>query len=173
MSDQEQHGSDGEQPRAQERQAAPLPDLSARKLKKLKEKYDRRGIVYISRIPPHLVRLRAVWRPAWSPWFWLLTAPRPCALQKPQKLRQLLEQYAEIGRVYLAPEGAPPPPPAAALLPAGAATAAGAISTLPTSTLHAHSHCVHWFCCRPRAAQEAQAEGRQQRQKLHRGLGGV
>ncbi|EFN50823.1 hypothetical protein CHLNCDRAFT_11893, partial [Chlorella variabilis] len=48
-----------------------------KKLQKLKEKYDRRGIVYISRIPPHL---------------------------KPQKLRQMLEQHGEIGRLYLAPE---------------------------------------------------------------------
>lgn len=57
--------------------APKLPNLSARKLEKLRQKDVRRGVVYISRIPPHL---------------------------KPQKLRQMLEQYAEIGRVYLAPE---------------------------------------------------------------------
>ncbi|EIE24653.1 hypothetical protein COCSUDRAFT_14459, partial [Coccomyxa subellipsoidea C-169] len=37
------------------------------------------GIVYISRIPPHM---------------------------KPQKLRHMLSQYGEIGRIYLAPEDA-------------------------------------------------------------------
>ncbi|KAL4420731.1 hypothetical protein ABPG75_010387 [Micractinium tetrahymenae] len=67
-----------EAPLAQEQPKAPkLPNLSARKLEKLRQKDARRGVVYISRIPPHL---------------------------KPQKLRQMLEQYAEIGRVYLAPE---------------------------------------------------------------------
>ena len=29
----------------------------------------------------------------------------PAPSQKPLKLRQMLEQYAEIGRLYLAPEG--------------------------------------------------------------------
>ena len=53
LSDEEQQMGGGERPQAQ---APKLPDLSAKKLKKLKEKYDRRGIVYISRIPPHLVR---------------------------------------------------------------------------------------------------------------------
>jgi hypothetical protein len=28
-----------------------------KKLEKLKEKYEKRGIVYISRLPPHLVRI--------------------------------------------------------------------------------------------------------------------
>jgi hypothetical protein len=35
--------------------AVALPELSKKKLQKLKEKHERRGIVYISRIPPHLV----------------------------------------------------------------------------------------------------------------------
>ncbi|KAG7671282.1 putative Pre-rRNA-processing protein ESF2 [Nannochloris sp. 'desiccata'] len=48
-----------------------------KKLEKLKKKYERRGIVYISRLPPHL---------------------------KPQKLRHMLEQHAPLGRLYLAPE---------------------------------------------------------------------
>lgn len=47
--------------------------LSTEKLKKLKEEYNRRGVVYISRIPPHM---------------------------KPAKLKQLLAQYAEVNRVY-------------------------------------------------------------------------
>lgn len=51
--------------------------MSRKKLEKLKEKYEKKGVVYISRIPPHL---------------------------KPQKLRQLLEEHGEVGRLYLAPE---------------------------------------------------------------------
>jgi len=47
------------------------------KLLKLKEKEKRKGVVYISRIPPKM---------------------------KPRKLRSLLEPYGEIGRVYLAPQ---------------------------------------------------------------------
>lgn len=50
-----------------------------KKLKKLKETYDTRGIIYLSRIPPHL---------------------------KPQKLRHMLSQHGEISRLYLAPEDA-------------------------------------------------------------------
>lgn len=51
--------------------------LSEKKLQRLQEDYNKRGIVYLSRIPPHM---------------------------KPQKLRHLLSQYGEIGRIYLAPE---------------------------------------------------------------------
>jgi ESF2/ABP1 family protein len=51
--------------------------LSKVRLQRLQEKHERRGIVYVSRIPPHM---------------------------KPAKLRQLLAQYGEIGRVYCAPE---------------------------------------------------------------------
>eukprot|EP00877_Chromochloris_zofingiensis_P009867 jgi/Chrzof1/5133/Cz15g12190.t1 len=51
--------------------------LSKKKLKRLKEKHERRGIIYVSRIPPHM---------------------------KPQKLRQLLSQYGEVGRIYCTPE---------------------------------------------------------------------
>ncbi|KXZ52258.1 hypothetical protein GPECTOR_10g889 [Gonium pectorale] len=51
--------------------------LSKEKLERIKEASDRRGIVYISRIPPHM---------------------------KPHKLRQLLEPFGELGRVYCAPE---------------------------------------------------------------------
>ncbi|PSC70758.1 Pre-rRNA-processing esf2 [Micractinium conductrix] len=75
MSDVE--GAQGEAQAAAPKQAPRLPGLSDKKLQRLREKDARRGVVYISRIPPHL---------------------------KPQKLRQMLEQYAEIGRVYLAPE---------------------------------------------------------------------
>ncbi|KAG2435522.1 hypothetical protein HYH02_011816 [Chlamydomonas schloesseri] len=51
--------------------------LSKRKLQAVNEASDRRGIVYISRIPPHM---------------------------KPHKLRQLLEPHGTLGRVYCAPE---------------------------------------------------------------------
>ncbi|DBB08410.1 TPA: hypothetical protein ACH3X3_008563 [Trebouxia sp. C0006] len=51
--------------------------LHNKKLQKLQKQYERRGIVYVSRIPPHM---------------------------KPQKLRHLLEQYGSIGRLYCAPE---------------------------------------------------------------------
>lgn len=34
------------------------------------------------------------------------------SVQKPQKLRHMLSQHGEIGRVYLAPEGKAPRPPA-------------------------------------------------------------
>ena len=50
--------------------------LSARKLAKFKDKVERSGIVYMSRVPPHL---------------------------KPLKLRQLLEGHAKVGRIYMAP----------------------------------------------------------------------
>lgn len=53
------------------------PPLGVQKLLKLKEKEKRKGVVYISRIPPKM---------------------------KPRKLRSLLEPYGEIGRVYLAPQ---------------------------------------------------------------------
>lgn len=51
--------------------------LQTKKLQKLQRTYEKRGILYVSRIPPHM---------------------------KPQKLRQLLEQYGAIGRLYCAPE---------------------------------------------------------------------
>ncbi|CAG9463064.1 unnamed protein product [Pedinophyceae sp. YPF-701] len=51
--------------------------LGKDRIAKLKEKADRRGIVYMSRIPPHC---------------------------KPHKIRRLLEPHGEIGRIYLAPE---------------------------------------------------------------------
>ena len=51
--------------------------LSEKKLQRMKEAHERRGILYVSRIPPHM---------------------------KPQKLRHLLSQYGEIGRVYCTPE---------------------------------------------------------------------
>jgi ESF2/ABP1 family protein len=53
--------------------------LSRAKLERVKAKAERRGIVYVSRIPPHM---------------------------KPAKLRQLLAAYGEVGRVYCTPEDA-------------------------------------------------------------------
>lgn len=49
-----------------------------KKAKSKKAKKGKTGVVYLSRIPPHL---------------------------KPLKLRHLLSQYGEVSRVYLAPEG--------------------------------------------------------------------
>lgn len=79
------------------------------------------GILYISRIPPHLVR-EPTHYPKWhstnaccsagyvscssqevTPWF----CHHLLSLQKPQKLRHMLSQHGEISRLYLAPEGAP------------------------------------------------------------------
>ncbi|KAF5841809.1 hypothetical protein DUNSADRAFT_11125 [Dunaliella salina] len=51
--------------------------LSAEKLKRMKEMYNKRGVVYVSRIPPHM---------------------------KPMKLKQLLSTHGETLRVYCAPE---------------------------------------------------------------------
>ncbi|GAX73284.1 hypothetical protein CEUSTIGMA_g738.t1 [Chlamydomonas eustigma] len=51
--------------------------LSKEEMLKMREKAERRGVVYISRIPPHM---------------------------KPGKVRQLLSEYGEIGRLYCAPE---------------------------------------------------------------------
>ncbi len=51
--------------------------LSEAKLRRLKEAAERRGVVYVSRIPPHM---------------------------KPAKLKQLLSQHGSIGRVYCTPE---------------------------------------------------------------------
>ena len=42
------------------------------------EKIQKTGVIYLSRIPPFM---------------------------KPQKLKSLLSEYGEIGRVYLVPEG--------------------------------------------------------------------
>jgi hypothetical protein len=93
-----------------------LPSLSRKKLEKLKEKYEKKGVVYISRIPPHLVRGNRSWDAASTcvlramicmllpPHMLLHTLPILHALQKPQKLRQLLEEHGEVGRLYLAPE---------------------------------------------------------------------
>ncbi len=85
--------------------------LSKRKLEKLKEVHERRGVVYVSRIPPHMVRSICkhlnVPEAVSSMAACKHSHSTPAAqLQKPQKMRQLLEHYAEIGRIYLAPEGA-------------------------------------------------------------------
>uniref|UniRef100_A0A7S0VBQ3 RRM domain-containing protein n=1 Tax=Polytomella parva TaxID=51329 RepID=A0A7S0VBQ3_9CHLO len=51
--------------------------INKKKLKRITEDMNRRGIIYISRIPPHM---------------------------KPMKLKHLLSQYGEVERVYCAPE---------------------------------------------------------------------
>ena len=62
----------------QETQTKPL---QRDKLAKFKEKVDKSGIVYMSRVPPHL---------------------------KPLKLRQMLEVHAKLGRLYMAPKETAP-----------------------------------------------------------------
>lgn len=52
---------------------------SQKKFQELVKKEKKRGVCYLSRVPPHM---------------------------KPLKLRHLLEPYGEILRIYLAPEGA-------------------------------------------------------------------
>ncbi|KAI9990321.1 hypothetical protein PInf_021131 [Phytophthora infestans] len=54
-----------------------LADLSREKMKQFKEKAERRGVVYIARVPPFM---------------------------KPEKLRHLLGKYGELNRIYLVPE---------------------------------------------------------------------
>lgn len=73
------HGGDaaGGEPPQQQQKKKRKKVLSEKKLLRLKQQHERRGIVYISRIPPHM---------------------------KPAKLKQLLAQYGEVGRVYCAPE---------------------------------------------------------------------
>ena len=63
----------------QRRQQQPLKGLSKKALKRFTAKQKAKGIVYLSRLPPNM---------------------------KPQKVRQLLSEYGELGRVYLAAEDA-------------------------------------------------------------------
>ena len=66
------------------------------------------GIIYISRIPPHMVSNSwlaccTLYHGLAPPW----TTPEAacCAVQKPQKLRHMLSVHGEVTRLYLAPEG--------------------------------------------------------------------
>lgn len=52
--------------------------LSTEELQDFQETLKKTGILYMSRVPPFM---------------------------KPMKVRQLLSQYGEVGRIYLAPEG--------------------------------------------------------------------
>ncbi|WIA17620.1 hypothetical protein OEZ85_014430 [Tetradesmus obliquus] len=72
---QEQQQQQQQQPKQRKKKQNKL--LTEEKLRRLKEQHDRRGIVYLSRLPPHM---------------------------KPAKLRQLLGQYGELGRIYCTPE---------------------------------------------------------------------
>lgn len=60
MSDEEQptsSGGAGEDAHAELKQkVAKSAKTADKKVEKLKEKYEKRGIIYISRLPPHLVR---------------------------------------------------------------------------------------------------------------------
>ena len=81
-----EHGEDGHDhsstcesiAKVRHRKRKGATELDPEKLKAFEETDRRRGVVYVSRIPPFL---------------------------KPIKLRHMLEQFAKIGRVYLAPEG--------------------------------------------------------------------
>lgn len=55
-----------------------LKPLSRKKLEVFRERHDNTGVVYMSRVPPAM---------------------------KPQKVRHMLSQFGEIGRIYLAAEG--------------------------------------------------------------------
>ena len=111
MSDDERptsSGAAGEDAHAELKQkVAKSAKTADKKIKKLKEKYERRGIVYISRLPPHLVRFKLHSRMhAWSTFAPFTTHKPPFGnMQKPQKLRHMLEQHGSLGRIYLAPEG--------------------------------------------------------------------
>eukprot|EP00892_Ulva_mutabilis_P006104 jgi/Ulvmu1/3866/UM018_0085.1 len=61
----------------QDLQQSHAKPLQKGQLVKFKAKVDKSGIVYMSRVPPHL---------------------------KPLKLRQMLETYAKLGRIYMAPK---------------------------------------------------------------------
>ncbi|KAI9920581.1 hypothetical protein PsorP6_001449 [Peronosclerospora sorghi] len=57
--------------------AKPLSSLSLEKMEQFRKKAERRGVVYISCVPPFM---------------------------KPEKLRHLLSKYGELNRIYLVPE---------------------------------------------------------------------
>ena len=52
-------------------------ELGSKRLKKFEEDQKRRGVIYLSQIPPYM---------------------------KPEKIRHLLGQHGDIDRIYLAPE---------------------------------------------------------------------
>jgi hypothetical protein len=83
--DRTDHGNDNESDadavppeRVDRKRRGVAAELDPEKLAEFAEADRRRGVVYVSRIPPFM---------------------------KPIKLRHLLEKFAQIGRVYLAPEG--------------------------------------------------------------------
>ncbi len=78
---------DGASPGTSEQQVVPvghrrrrssLKPLSKKAMDKFNGDQSRKGVVYLSRIPPYM---------------------------QPQKIRHLLGEYGEIQRIYLAPEG--------------------------------------------------------------------
>ncbi|KAG6576222.1 pre-rRNA-processing protein ESF2 [Phytophthora cinnamomi] len=64
-------------PKPKAARAKALAGLSREKMEQFKEKAERRGVVYIARVPPFM---------------------------KPEKLRSLLAKYGELNRIYLVPE---------------------------------------------------------------------
>lgn len=68
MSDQEEPSTSGQAAEAKAEDAVTHVaktnrKLSDKKLQKLKDKLERRGVVYFSRLPPHLVRTPTSWQP--------------------------------------------------------------------------------------------------------------
>ena len=72
---EEQQQANLEQPGAAEgqKQKKRSKVLSSKKVQRIKEQHRRRGILYMSRIPPHM---------------------------KPAKIKQLLSEYGDLGRIY-------------------------------------------------------------------------
>lgn len=91
--------------------------LSSEKIRKIKEDYDRRGVVYVSRCGGcrgsslrglHAgctgQRPTALMHTTPMLWPWEYAIHRIPPHMKPMKLKQLLSQYGEVLRVYCAPE---------------------------------------------------------------------
>lgn len=70
--DEDEEGDDDDESTTSKKKKKGLKDLN-----KFKEDYDKRGVIYVARVPPYM---------------------------KPAKLKHLLSQYGHIHRVYLAPE---------------------------------------------------------------------
>ena len=65
------------------------------------------GVVYMSRVPPHMVREKErEWMGKGTRFFTRRPSQpfTPPSSQRPQKVRHILSAHAEIGRIYLAPE---------------------------------------------------------------------
>ncbi|RUS33046.1 hypothetical protein BC938DRAFT_473337 [Jimgerdemannia flammicorona] len=77
--DRHDDGREGSRHDAVKKSKKPVKPLTPAALAEFQKALNRTGIVYISRVPPYM---------------------------KPQKMRNMLEKFGEVGRVYLAPEDA-------------------------------------------------------------------